>query len=218
MNAKPANGHHGARGFSLIELMIVLVISLVVAAFAVPNISAAITNIRLRGSVSNVAGLLQQCRILAVKSNKIEVARIGTTNNASMVFVDVDFNNSYSPPNGATGVAGEPVVQMTQGVSVDFIGPAAAFPAATLLGYSQLPSLAPFNVGFNQRGLPCTPNSAVGTVTVCAIGGMTFTTTSNAGYLYYFKIKNVFGDSWAALTITPAGRIRVWTLNGTTWS
>ena len=52
-------------GFSLIELMIVLVISLVVAAFALPNITGAITSMRLRSSVSSIAGVLQETRILA---------------------------------------------------------------------------------------------------------------------------------------------------------
>ena len=66
------------RGFSMIELMIVLVISLVVAAFALPNISGAITTMRLRSAMSSIAGILQETRILAVKNNKFNVARTTT--------------------------------------------------------------------------------------------------------------------------------------------
>jgi hypothetical protein len=36
-------------------------------------------------------------------------------------------------------------------------------------------------------------------------------------YQYYFRLASSFGDQWGAITITPAGRIRVWTYNGSNW-
>ncbi len=206
MRSQHMNRVHRHRGFSLIELMIVLVISLVVSALALPNIAAAITNIRLRGAASNVAGLLQECRILAVKTNRVQVTRM----NGTGAFVDVAYSGTYAATytlNGVTAV--EPGVQIPTSVVVA-TNPPTAFPSNQLLGYVQfpLPSAMPFNIGFNQRGLPCGPNSSAGTPTACP----------TLSFLYYFKIAGAFGDSWAALTITPAGRIHVWTLNGTTWS
>jgi hypothetical protein len=65
-------------------------------------------------------------------------------------------------------------------------------------------SVAPFEVVFNQRGLPCTYIAATG---VCTM----------TGYLYYFRLSSTLGDQWGAITVTPAGRIRVWTFNGADW-
>ena len=210
--AKTTDGKTG--GFSLVELMIVLVISLVVAAFALPNITSAIDNIRLRGAASNIAGLLQECRILAVKTNRVQIARMDSTG----AFVDVNYSGAYAATYTLNSISGvEPAVQVPSAVTVA-TGPPTTFPDTQLLGYTQAASSLPFNIGFNQRGLPCGPKTSTGDPTPCSLGSISTTTGSSAGFLYYFKITGTFGDSWAALTITPAGRIRVWTLSGTTWN
>ncbi len=201
-----------SHGFSMIELLIVLVISLVVAAFAMPSMSGAITTMRLRSSMSSIAGMLQETRIVAVKSNKFGVARTTTFNNAQLFYTDLDFNNAYTPAAGTT--AAEPSVQVPTAVSFQTTPPT-AFPSAALLGGTFNPTAATlFNVGFNARGLPCTPTGGsptTGTPATCITDG-------TVGYLMYFKIAGSFGDDWSAITITPAGRIRTWILNGTHWN
>ncbi len=51
--------------------------------------------------------------------------------------------------------------------------------------------------------------------TVCNIrdaGGNT------VGFVYYIQQTRAFGAvGWAAVSVTPAGRIRVWTYDGTAW-
>src|SRR4029077_128546 len=141
-----------SRGFSLIELMIVLVISLVVAAFAMPSMSSAITTMRLRSGMSSIAGILQETRIMAVKSNRFNVARTTTFNGANLFYDDLDFNNAYTPAAGTT--AAEPSVQVASAVTFQTTPPT-AFPSAALLGGNFTPTAATvFNVGFNARGLP----------------------------------------------------------------
>src|SRR5258708_30902676 len=56
-------------GFSLIELLIVVFVVMVVAAIAVPNVLLAVSNLRLRASAGDLAGLMQQARIMAAKNN-----------------------------------------------------------------------------------------------------------------------------------------------------
>lgn len=200
-------GMTNQRGFSLVELLVVVVIILVVSALAIPNIAAALNTFRLRGTVSSVAGLLQESRILSVKMNRVYQVKLSQIGNANVAYVDLNNNNT---PDNAPCVHNfaincpEPLIQGAQSVTVDFTGPSTAFPSATLLGYTQAASTSPFQVGFNQRGVPCT-----GTIAACA---------SNNGFLYYFRIDGALGTRWAALTVTPAGRIRVWTLSGTTWN
>jgi Tfp pilus assembly protein FimT len=42
---------------------------MVIAAIAIPNILLAVSNIRLRASAGDLAGLMQQARIMAAKNN-----------------------------------------------------------------------------------------------------------------------------------------------------
>jgi prepilin-type N-terminal cleavage/methylation domain-containing protein len=68
------------RGFSLIELLIVVAIIAVMAAVAFPAISRYIRNYRIKGAATDVAGELQSARSKAIMSNT----------NAGVSFVAVD--------------------------------------------------------------------------------------------------------------------------------
>ena len=62
-------------GFSLIELMIVMVIILIVAGIAMPNIFRAMREYRLNNAGVEVSNLIQQARYQAVRLNRDVVAR-----------------------------------------------------------------------------------------------------------------------------------------------
>ena len=195
---------HKPTGFSLIELMIVIAIILVISALAMPSISRAITNVRLHSAMTSVSGQLQRTRIQAVRTNRISMAQIGTLNGATVMFVD----QAALQPRAIDSTI-MPIVQMPQGVNVETAAvPPVDFPSDKLLGYTPPASPVPFQITFNQRGLPCLYDAATGTCPYHA---------TNSAYQYYFRLQNSFGDQWAALTITPAGRIRVWSFNGTDW-
>jgi prepilin-type N-terminal cleavage/methylation domain-containing protein len=188
----------GQRGFSIIELVIVVVIILVVTVLALPSINRSITALRMRSAMGGVSGLLQKTRIEAVRTNRVQVLRLGNLKGASVVYVD-----SAIAPGPPTAL--KPLVQLPSGVAPETVlVPPTAFPSDQLLGYTQPVSVAPFEVVFNQRGLPCTYIAATG---VCTM----------TGYLYYFRLSSTLGDQWGAITVTPAGRIRVWTFNGADW-
>jgi prepilin-type N-terminal cleavage/methylation domain-containing protein len=70
------------RGFSLVELLIVLAIILIMAAVALPNIGNYIRNYRITGGAQEVAGELQAARSRAIMTN--------TNNGVSFVVLDQD--------------------------------------------------------------------------------------------------------------------------------
>jgi prepilin-type N-terminal cleavage/methylation domain-containing protein len=204
-------------GFSMIELMIVLVIIMIVAAMATPNVARGIAVIRLRGGASSVAGLMQRSRIEAVRTNRIMTVRqaLDADGRTPVYFVDGAMNGTQSLQNG-TRDRGEPMVTTSSDLQLVTQANAPAFPVAQLLGYPQSNIIGPpMNMAFSQRGLPCAANSNNGLIGNCP-------TTDAAGnessYQYFFRLQSAFGNHFASITVTPAGRIRVWVWNGTNWN
>jgi prepilin-type N-terminal cleavage/methylation domain-containing protein len=69
MRAKLIKPRNAQSGVSLVELLIVVFVALVLAALASPNIMQAVYNLRLVGTAADLAGLMQQARIMASKNN-----------------------------------------------------------------------------------------------------------------------------------------------------
>jgi len=200
-------------GFSLIELLIVIAIIMVVAAMATPNVMNAINNIRLRGSAGDVAGLLQQCRQAALHDNRYYTVKPATVTGAQAAYVDLNYNNGFDN----VAPTPEPLIQFPQSVSVVSAG---APNTANLINQccsTFTPQAASILPSFNARGLPCVspggnPPPANSLCNISDAGGKT------VGFVYYMNQTRPFGAvGWAAVSVTPAGRIRVWTYSGSTW-
>ena len=78
-------------GYSLIEIMMVMVITVVTAGIAIPTMANTIANMKLRGAASSLAGLLQQARLTAVQKNTTYTARFGLTTGQG-AYTDLDGN------------------------------------------------------------------------------------------------------------------------------
>lgn len=63
------SAHPSARGFSLIELLVVVGIMMVLAAIMAPNIAGYTRNYRIRGAAQQVASVIQQARLRAISKN-----------------------------------------------------------------------------------------------------------------------------------------------------
>jgi prepilin-type N-terminal cleavage/methylation domain-containing protein len=191
-------------GFSLQEVLVVLAIGLIVTAMALPAMSNAIANMKLRGSMTTVSGLLQNARAMAVKENKTKTAchynttvepnplvyfvrdaTDCTTLTATTADVQVEMEAPITPLSAPLGTgAPAPITNSQMGLTAD--------PLTT-------------DPSFNSRGLPCT-----------YAGG---TCTTNNSFIRYFKDNRIAGSGgWAAISISPAGRIKRWFWNGATWT
>jgi prepilin-type N-terminal cleavage/methylation domain-containing protein len=183
------------RGFSVLELLIVITILLVLGVIAIPNMLTVISNARLQGGGTNLSGLLQNCRMLAVKQNSTMTAHFTVLGNGPTVYVKQADDTSSLNSKDTQVQMGAPLTMVTPPS-----GPGA--PAAlttTELGFTA----ASTDPSFNSRGLPCAYSGGVCT---------------NSGFVYYFKDTRPMGRSgWIAVSVSPAGRIRRWVYNGSAW-
>jgi prepilin-type N-terminal cleavage/methylation domain-containing protein len=194
------------RGFSLLEVLIVVAVTLIVAAIVIPNIYLAVANIRLRASAGDLAGLMQQARILAAKNNANYAILYGTINGRRIAYIDLNGNSTFD--------TGEPVMQFS----------GTAFPAAgaptggggqptayVLVGDSGNGSFDNVNtLGYTGRGLPCNYDTSTAPATCSTPPAKYFT--------YYITDTRAGAPGWAAVVVTKSGRAKIISWNGTTWN
>src|SRR5580692_6037299 len=80
-NYKRSNRTAGMRGFSLVELVIVVTIVLILSAIAIPHFTQIWYSTQLHASASEVANLMQQARINAARANATYPVRFRMNNN-----------------------------------------------------------------------------------------------------------------------------------------
>src|SRR5712692_11173392 len=106
-------------GFSLLEIVIVVFVVLVVMAIAVPNVLLAVANVRLRSSAGDLAGLMQQARIMAAKNNPttpiaVYPIQYGVRNGAQIAYAYLNGDGAWTASVTANGVArSEPLIQFS---------------------------------------------------------------------------------------------------------
>ena len=64
---------------------------------------------------------------------------------------------------------------------------------------------------FGPRGLPCTPTAPSG-------GTCPYLNSNGIPTSYITFLQNAQSQKWEAVTVTPAGRIAIWSYDGTSWS
>jgi prepilin-type N-terminal cleavage/methylation domain-containing protein len=195
-----------ARGFSLIELLIVVFIVLVIGAIVIPNVLLAVTNLKLRASASDLSGLMQQARILAAKNNATYAILYGTRNGAQIAYVDLNGNGAYD--------VGEPLVEFS-GTTVPAAGAPSGGggqpPAYVLAGDTGAGSYDNTStLGFTGRGLPCKYDTTT-TPPTCS-------TPPALYFVYYLTDTRTTQPGWAGIVVTKSGRCKIVMWNGAAWN
>jgi Tfp pilus assembly protein FimT len=175
--------------------MVVVAILMVITVIAIPNMMTVISNARLQGGGTNLSGLLQNCRTLAIKQNSTMTAHFTVLGNGPVAYVKQAADSSSINGQDPQVQLGAPLTQLTTPTGTG--APAAL--TTTELGFTAVTT----DPSFNSRGLPCAYSGGV---------------CSTSGFVYYFKDNRPMGKSgWIAVSVSPAGRIKRWVYSGAAW-
>jgi len=199
---KRSRGNAASKGFSLLEIVIVMAVMLCLAGVAFPIFTKISYNVRLKSAAVNLSGLMQQARILAARQNAVYTVVIPNSGGQACIDLNRDgacqsgepvitFNSNVTPAAAApNGSGGTPTAYVLSGDT----GTGTPYDNATTLGYS-------------ARGLPC------------AYVSSTCSTPSTTYFVYYLTDVRPDGTTgWAAVVVTRTGRTKSYTWNGASWN
>jgi len=218
-------------GFSVLELMLVVLVMLIVMGMAAPKMLRAIDTQKLQSSAQGYASLLQEARSRAVQDDKPYEVLVDTSSGVPIAYLDLNDDGAFNAGTEPATVLASPIIVTDSGLPTatngfDTIHPLNIIPLhdstspmlASDAGGTARPGLA-----FNQRGLPCQRFVAGGNC-VNAIPPQTPPLPPQVAWVTFFKYPLGNGASaWAAISVTPAGRIKTWSfqsdgLGGGTWN
>jgi len=178
-----------SRGFSTLELLLVMVVSLVIAALAIPGFNQVRRTLRISGDGRELNGAINQAKMLAAADFTLARVYFDLGANAPNTFhVDVwnkagnggagcwQLASDENNPNNPCLVAGtSPVQSLSPGVTFGFAGIGAPPPNTQANGISQGPRCLPVNgrrlgqtattacITFNSRGVAIDTNTGAPT-------------------------------------------------------
>ena len=205
---------HDARGFTILELVIVMMVSLTIAAVAVPGYLSIMRYLRIAGDSRDLDGLVAQAKMRAAQDFTHARVRADLIANSFQLEVWDKVANCWKVDGALTGpctTAATPLQQrLSQGVTFGF-GTAGAGGANPQAAIAQAPACSSGVAGgaagaaypttacieFNSRGRPVAANGSP---------------TANDA-LYVTDTRSVYG-----VTVIVSGLIQMWSTGASTSS
>ena len=202
-------------GFTMLELVVVILLVMVASSFALPKILTAVHGYRLHGAGTDFSGIAQAARWRAVQDDRYYSVYFITQGGTLQAYVDIFPQNiNGSSGNGSAGPMDpkDPQIAITAEVAPQAQANA---PSTSALKGQFLPAGTPVvpidgsvstsPITFGPRGLPCLPTATNGGSVCDSAGGL---------QAYWVFLQDSSTQMWEAVTITPAGRIQVWEYRG----
>jgi prepilin-type N-terminal cleavage/methylation domain-containing protein len=185
------------RGFTLLEVLIVLAVIMILGSLAVPRMMTVANDISLRYVASDLSGLLQSARMQAVRTNISQSVMAGSLPNGQPAYY-------IDKPTAVAYSVGDIVLPVSPKVTV-WRGTGSGAPNETAfitsLNFAVDPAADP--PSFSARGLPC-----FGTAPCLPILGQ--------GFVMFVSQPGIVGNiPWAAIVVNPSSHIQIWTCDNT---
>jgi prepilin-type N-terminal cleavage/methylation domain-containing protein len=169
------------RGFSVVELVVVLAIILVLSSIAIPSLLSSMRTYRIGSAASSFSALLQRARFEAIRRNTPITVRTAVVGGLTAVYIDLNGNTALDPT--------EPMIQLTS--DIQFVAAGGSVPGPASTGYPAAVS-PPGTITFGVRGTVNYPGAQ----------------TDYISYLGNPAGPNVF---YSAVTVSQMGQIKAWT-------
>ena len=178
--------HGSDRGFSMIELLVVLFIIIATSAIALPNFIKMFRASQLTNGATQVADILKQTRFQAIRRNTPVVCRIAGSSTSTTIWADVDGNPTGADP-------GEQQTLLSGAVNL--------VAAGNVPGTGALAA----GVGTNVVLVPVSPTN--GTYTFDQRGAV----NPASVYVSYVTNSALPALGYRAIVLLPSGSIQIWT-------
>ncbi len=191
----------------MIELLIVTALVVTIAAIAFPTVTKSITIFKMKSAMSEVSGLIQNCRSNAVRKSKIKALHFSTKGSQTVIFtqdckaVDSTGTGCDTANIEKMATSEDQIVYLPDGFKkVDSGAVPVVLEPSEIWNSTTTTAVASTDMAFNARGLPCDPNYSP-----CE---------TMKGFIYYLSYApGGSTERFAAATISPMGRIKMCSFN-----
>jgi len=182
----------GARGLSVLELVVSLAITLVIAGMAISPITRTLKTYQLNSAANQLAGIIKFTRFEAIRRN----TAIQCVNSQSAAYAEA---NIWADNDG-DGVEGATEKQILLNPNATLVSAGVVPNTSALAAAASIPTLTPISPGsdaikFDQRGAVVASPPAV--------------------YVFYVGNTSLSGG-FRAVIVLPSGSVQVWTYAGGT--
>jgi type IV fimbrial biogenesis protein FimT len=174
-----------ARGFSLVELLVVLFLVIATSALALPNFIKMLRSSQLTNGATQVADVLKLTRFQAIRRNTSIACRTSASSGTTTLWADADGDSQIDPGESQTVLSG--TVNLVASGSV---------PGTTALATA---------IGTNVTLVPV--STTTGTYTFDARGAV----TPASVYVSYVTNSALPALGYRAVVLLPSGSIQIWT-------